>query len=201
MRITPFVCTLSAVVVFAANASASTVTSTSIFGNAGIEGLGAYTGTITYDTAGLLEIMLENTSPAANGGYITGFVFDVDADVDLSLSLTPDPAPFQFVQNESGSPFGTFDFGAALGGNFLGGGNPTGGIAVGDSRMFVFNVSGSDAGLITASDFVDSGFLVRFRGFEDGGSDKVPGTVVPTPAAALAGIAMLGMLGLRRRQH
>jgi hypothetical protein len=114
--------------------------------------------------------------------------------------MTPNPAPFQFVQNESGSPFGTFDFGAALGGDFLGGGSPTDGIAVGDSRTFAFNVTGSDADAIGAGDFVSDGFLVRFRGFEDDGSDKVPGRIVPTPAAVIAGLALLGLVGIQRRR-
>ena len=61
--------------------------------------------------------------------------------------------------------------------------------------------------MLTALDFLTGGafefnFLVRFRGFEDGGSDKVGAIVVPLPPAfALAafGLLFVGAAGLLRR--
>ena len=44
-------------------------------------------------------------------------------------------------------------------------------------------------------------FVARFRGFEHGGSDKVPGVVVaPIPGSLLLlGSGLLGLFGLRRK--
>lgn len=180
----------------------------------GAGAIGAYSGTLSYDAdAGLLSVSLTNTSPADNGGFITGFVFNLADDLPpLTLALdAASAAPFQFVTNESGSPYGTFDYGAALGGNLLGGGNPTGGIAVGQTRVFNFQVSGAPPSMSAASilaggngdpDGSDYPFLVRFRGFDDDRSDKVPGTLVPLPAAAWGGLAMLAGLAIARwRRH
>lgn len=173
------------------------------------EGLGAFSGTISYDEAlGSLSILLENTSPVDNGGYITGFLFNIDG--DATPTLNPDPQNnFDGVSNENGAPYGTFESGAALNGNFLGGGNPNAGIGVGDSATFDFDVTGTDAGSLLASNFLgesssqgdnSASFLVRFRGFDDEGSDKVTGVAAPSPAAATAGLVLLGGMLMRRRR-
>ena len=92
----------------------------------------------------------------------------------------------------------------AIGGSFLGGGNPNPGIGVGQTGMFTFNITASDAGVLTALDFLTGGsfdfnFLVRFRGFQDGGSDKVGGIVVPLPPALTLGLLGLACMGAARR--
>ena len=190
---------------------------------ASTEGLGSFTGVIMYDdTAKHLKISLTNTSAPANGGFITGLVFNILGDASATYQPIGGDT-FQGVTNESAAPFGTFEFGAAIGGNFQGGGNPNTGVAAGDTRIFEFNVTGPDAGSLVASDFFSEYsssdvaslsrkkkpssdpqlFAVRFKGFQNGGSDKVPGTstVVPTPSASLAGLVGLGAMGLWRRRR
>jgi hypothetical protein len=62
--------------------------------------------------------------------------------------------------------------------------------------------------MLSATDFLGSldnpGFLVRFRGLEGGGSDKVPGggfqVVVPLPGAGAMAAAGLAFVGFRRRR-
>lgn len=187
-------CAVAALCASAGIASADVV---NIFGAAGDS---SFTGSLNYTPGtGTLVVSLTNTTPTA-GGFITGFVFNIDsADANASAVLQPGSSPFQGVQNASASPFGTFDAGAALGGNFEGGGNPTVGIAVGATRLFTFLVSASDSASLSASDFYTGGtpgFVVRTRGLNNGGSDKIPG--VPAPGAlTLAGLA--GLAALRRR--
>ena len=76
---------------------------------------------------------------------------------------------------------------------------------IGATGTFTLSVTGPDANSLTAADFVSqpssSGevFVVRFRGFADGGSDKVPGEIIPAPSA----MCLLGFAGLaatRRRR-
>jgi len=176
-------------------------------GSSSLEGLGSFTGSIEYSTAdafsttGTLVITLTNTSAPANGGFITGFLFNIGgADSSASATLASGTHPFTNCTGGglSGSPFGDYDAGAALGGSFLGGGSPNPGIGVGDTGVFTFDVSASDAGALTALDFLNGGpldfnFLVRFRGFENGGSDKVGAVVVPLPPAL--GLGLVGLVG------
>jgi len=176
------------------------------------EGLGSFTGSIEYaydaiDGDGQLIITLTNTSPAGNGGFLTGFVFNIDsADAGASATLvSASPVTLINAPNQSGEPFGNpYDAGAALGGNFLGNGNPDQGVAIGTTGTFEFEVNASDASTLTAASFLNGpfeyDFLVRFRGFGDGGSDKVPAEqIVPGPSALL--MACLGVLVIGRRRR
>lgn len=171
------------------------------------EGTGAtFSGTIDYTfnggSSGTVIISLTNDTPPAVGGFLTGFLFNInsaDAARAAALTATTD-ADFLDTGSDSGAPFGSFDAGAALGGNWLGGGSPNPGLAVGASGTFTFAVTASDAGSLTASSFItgpnEFNFVVRFRGLAGDGSDKVP---VPAPASA----ALLGLAGLaasRRRR-
>jgi MYXO-CTERM domain-containing protein len=191
---------IGAALLAAGTASADLI---NIFGDGA---LGDYTGSISYDGGtNLLVISLTNTSAPANGGFITGVIFNInsaDALASAALTNTTD-ADFLNTGSESGAPFGTFDAGAALGANWLGGGNPNDGIAVGGSVTLTFLVSASDRAFLTASSFINNDvlnpdFVVRFRGFEDGGSDKVPGQPGP---AALGLMSVAGMLSGRRRRQ
>jgi len=184
---------------------------------ASTEGLGSFAGTLDYQaeafsTAGILTVMLTNTSDAANGGFITGFLFNIGGGVeDATASLLDSPEQIHpFTQclgrGLNGKPFGKpFDAGAALGGKFAGGGKPTEGIAVGETGVFAFEIAADDAGSLSALDFLEGGsfehnFIVRFRGFADGGSDKVAGMIVPLPTPLLLGAAGLaGVMVIRRR--
>lgn len=179
---------------------------------ASTESTGAtYSGTLEYNfisgSTGELKVSLSNDSPAAVGGFLTGFLFRADAVTGAALN-SANPSDFQSTGAGSGAPFGTFDGGAALGGNFLGGGSPNNGLAIGESGMFIFSVSSASASSISAADFLgtldEPGFLVRFKGLTGGGSDKVPGggflVAVPLPGAgALAGVGLLAV-GIRRRR-
>lgn len=179
--------------------------------NASQHGLGTFTGSIEYiagafATEGNLTITLTNTSEPSNGGFLTGFLFNINsADTNASASLlAATHSAFLEVSNEPGNPFGTFDAGAALNGSFLGNGNPAGGLAVGATGVFSFSITASDAGSLTAMSFVTGpnahNFIARFRGFDDDGSDTVPGKVVPAPGAFC--LLLSGFFaGSRRRRH
>ena len=172
---------------------------------------GIFTSLVTYTysgsgTSASVSVLLTNTTLLANGGFITG------------LAVNPDPGATGLVFNSctnaafidcgspvTASPFGNFVAGAALGGNWLGGGSPNAGIAVGASATFTFTISGSAAllGAMTAEDVFneedDRALVVRFRGGVGGWSDKVLGCAAPAPGAvALLGVA--GMFGGRRRR-
>jgi hypothetical protein len=183
------------------------------------EGLGSFDGMIAYDadpfsTTGVLEIMLTNTSAPDNGGYITGFLFNIASAGDATAKLLSDSGslyPFEQCLGGglNGQPFGNpYDAGAALGGSFLGGGDPELGIAVGETGTFAFQIKSTSAGTLNALSFLEGGpydfnFLVRFRGFDDGGSDKVPAAIVPLPVPLAFGAVGLGavMIGAARRRR
>ena len=216
----------AAAAVLPGSAQANTVTSIPIESTGvSTEDLGLFTGTIAFGANAFggsadLSITLTNTSPAANGGYITGFVFNIADDPDSSVSAQYKPGtddPFEGLVDASASPYGTFEFGASLSDSWLGSGKPGPGIYAGETRTFLFELSGDKetTGNLSASSFLTTNlpggttypFAVRFRGFDDDGSDKViggtpttPPQVVPLPAAAWGGLALLGLLGVGKQR-
>lgn len=159
-------------------------------------GLGNFTGTLTYTdinaTHAQLTISLTNTSPAANGGFLTGFLLNNPSNSITgipSVSFT-DAAFKPMLGSIDGAPFGHFGLGASLGGkaksNFGDGGSPNSGLGVGQSGTFTFNLTGTNLNALSEADFLaalsgppgdgmgDKFFAARFRGFLNGGSDKVP---------------------------
>jgi MYXO-CTERM domain-containing protein len=185
----------------------------------------SYEGWMYYDSSATrLEVTLRNTSPLDNGGFITGFLFNINGSATASLMPLGE---FENLSGHSAAPFGQFDAGAALGGSFNGGGNPSYGIAPGQEQTFHFSVSGADAASLGTLSFLSrassgtggNGYselmVVRFRGFLDGGSNMVPAFMperpvegpipVPLPPAAWPGLFTLLTLGgiavrQRRRQ-
>lgn len=165
-----------------------------------------FTATIEYTFAGgssgTVVFSLTNDTPPSVGGYLTGFVFNIDSgDAGASGVLTAKTnANFLYTGNEPAPPFGNFDAGAALGADWTGGGAPQGGIAIGQTDSFTFAITASDAGSLSASSFIngpnDFDFVSRFRGLDNGGSDKVP---VPGPTGA-AVLAFAGVFAGRRRR-
>ncbi|MFO0963865.1 MAG: hypothetical protein U0625_13310 [Phycisphaerales bacterium] len=195
----------------AASASAS-ISNANYVSQPGLEGLGTFSAYVTYSytsgTTASLSILLTNTSALANGGYITAIAVNpVGANSASFVSCTD--ANFDGLgSGVSASPFGTFKTGASTSSSWLGGGAPQSGLAVGESATFTFLLTGSAGDLaaqsaatvLTRND--GKGMAIRFRGFENGGSDKVlggGGSNIPGPAA-LAGLAMLGLVPSRRRR-
>jgi len=181
--------------------------------------LGAFTGSLTY-VGGTLTVSLANTSGLANGGYITGFLMNIDDTnatgvfVDANDATTTGVNEADFGNTGTGaggSPFGSFELGAALGSNFLGGGNPSKGVGVGETGIFNFTITDPDTNVVVDSfmsqlstgnggNGKQAAFLVRFRGFENDGSDKVPGLIdspppaIPVPPAAWMVLGTMGMM-------
>jgi hypothetical protein len=170
---------------------------------------GGFTGTLTYTaltaTSGTLDVSLTNTSPSA-GGFLNGIAILNSADwagVTISLASASN-ANFQNLGPTAASPFGNFRGGAATGGSWEGGGPPANGVANGGSLLATFNVSGAGVGAMSAASFVEPvdgryQFAVRFRGFDNGESDKVPAVVVPAPGVASM-LALGGFAAFRRRR-
>ncbi len=190
---------------------------------ASTSGLGDFTGTMTYSftsaTEAQLIIELMNTSPELNGGFITAFVFNNPGDLIDSVVFSSSDADFQllggpgFDDGVNGAPYGQFDVGSSTGSGFEGGGSPNVGIGVNSSAIFTFAFGGSMLDTLSELSFLLAlsegtgagegyeGLVVRFRGFEDGGSDKVPGAEVPEPATAvLLGLSLLGAARVRQRR-
>lgn len=207
-------------VLFAAAAAAILVVSTAAqadiiniqgLSNQSAEGLGRFTGAIEYnflgDNHGQLLINLTNMSDPGNGGFITALIFNIGAPQrsgadTATLVQSTHPAIVDIEgPGIGGSPFGHFDAGAGIFGQFEGGGNPSVGIGVGLSGSLEFLVDSQHASVLTASSFIDGpndfNFIVRFRGFLDGGSDKVP---VPVPGSVvLMGLGAIAISSRRRR--
>lgn len=217
----------------------------SIGGTDSTSGPGYFSGTIAVDnisnSQAVIQVTLTNTSPAGNGGYITGFAFNdpnsssrgnISSVTSFTQSYTPLGSPpysnmtliggSSFQNTINASPYGSFDIGAATGGSFLGSGTPLPGIEVGQTGTFTFTVSGSSLNNLTAARLMatmssggskSAAMLVRYRGFDDGASDKVvagiicdpvppppppppspppPPNAVPAPAGAVLGLIGLG---------
>jgi len=188
--------------------------------------LGSFTGSLSYTynagSAADLIVTLTNTSPSANGGYLTGFAFNIKGnatavfiDADNATTLNYNESKMNNATAPvAADPFGPYEAGATLNSsNFNGGGAPQNGIPVGVTGIFSFNVTGVDAPSLDVMDFLSertgnnndhlSAFVARFRGFEDGGSDKVPVYIndcpppaIPLPAAASSSLLTMGLLAI-----
>jgi len=184
--------------------------------------LGDFSGIFTYvaDSAkqATIEIELKNTSPCSNGGYLTAFAFNLPSGYITGVSLDSSDDDFgllgdpDFIDDVKGVPYGYFDLGASVTDQFLGGGAPSPGIPMGVTETFMFTLYGNDLDMLDLDSFLDEMsagaspgkgsqfFLARFRGFDDGGSNKTPGRVVPVPGALwFLGSGLIGLVGFRRK--
>ena len=149
-----------------------------------ISGLGEFNAQFGWNGKELL-LDLTNTSSQEVGGVLTGFLLNLPEGTTFHTTFTNTSLlpllPHQ--QGYSGAPFGHFDYGYAMDGNYFGEGKAHAGIMPGQTGHFVFGdwETAADVGVetfFTLSNFIQPTpipFVARFRGFEDGLSDKVPG--------------------------
>ena len=204
----------------ATSAEAAIITQVGICGT-GESNLGDCTKSASFDTdTNILTIILTNTSAAANGGFLTADAFDLYANgvsgtVIVVTAFSSTNSNFQLFQN---GPFATPPPGGddrttmiGIDGTWLGG-NPANGLGVGQSATFTLTLA---TALTQAT--LDAAFFsedIRFAGFVDGGSDKVPiisgggggegggGGNVPEPASVtLFGLGLLGAAWRARKQR
>lgn len=165
------------------------------FSGTGATGV-SFSGMVTYDPTAAYEltISLTNTTSSAIGGYLTGLAFDLP-DGTTVANYTSSHAGMTLVSGASVAPFGTRDDAVALGGNWLGGGSPLGGVAAGTNGSWSFDLMNAPGSLTLA----DLNMVARFRGLANDGSDKVPAIPEPeTWAMLMAGLALLGVVKRRR---
>jgi hypothetical protein len=193
------------------------------------DGTGHFTGTIDYQytsgTTAKFVVTLTNTT-AAGGHDLTAFAFNNPTGSGIShVSLSSvtgfaNASKFANLASSPGKtvsvqPFGSADFGAAVGGSWLGGGAPSG-LDPGQKGTFTFTLTGTASGLasLTTHSFVNAlstgggapgnFFPVRFRGGTN--SDKEPGMMAPVPEPAsfvlltLTSAGLLGGAAFRRRR-
>jgi len=151
-------------------------------------------------------ITMTNTSPAANGGFLTAVAFNLAPGTTVNNFTTTNanfalfgPAPTGWTG--SVSPDGTrTHLISATGNDYNGGGSPNGGTPTGATVTFTLTLASLN-GNTEASVF--NSILVRMRGFENGGSDKDPLTVteVPEPASMLLlGTGLIGVATAFRKR-
>lgn len=166
------------------------------FSGTGATGV-SFSGMVSYDPLAAYEltISLTNTTAAAIGGFLTGLAFDLPDGASITAYTSSHPG-MTLVSGASVAPFGTRDWAVALGGDWLGGGSPLGGVAAGTDGTWSFDLSNAPDSLTLA----DLNMVARFKGLENGDSDKVPAIPEPeTWAMMMAGLALLGFAKRRRR--
>ena len=203
-------CSIVASGMLASAASASFSTANYVPGYSS-EGIGSFHASLTYSytggTSAAIAITLTNNTAPALGGFITALALNPnEAASGLAFVSCTSPAFLNIPAPVSAAPFGNFLAGAGLGGNFLGGGSPSAGIAVGSSRVFNFSMTGSASALAaldaeTALSQLGYGMVVRFRGGQGGWSDKVVGNALPAPGALVLLGAAAGVGPSRRRRN
>jgi hypothetical protein len=217
------VATVAALSAALCGAAANAGTMSIAFGSAtGLEGLGSFSGSMQWNyaggsaTRGYLTVSLTNTSSIH--GYLTAFALNgPKTGFTYSLQAPSTPAEnFSMIGGGSNptstinaAPWGSYVVGASTSTSWTGGGSPLRGLDVGETGTYTFNVD-STAALLSNLDALSfftkaSGhpeFAVRFRGFDNGGSDKVAAQMIVVPVPMPVALAAAGLLGvglLRRR--
>jgi hypothetical protein len=204
------VCALLAAGTCAVPASASFSTA-SFIPCGSSEGYGSFQADLIYSYSGgttaTVSITLTNNTQMSLGGYITALALNHNSSASGLAFVSSTDSDFMNISGPvSAPPYGMFGSGAGLNGQFLGGGNPNKGIAVGSSEIFSFTLTGTAAALaaLDAETVLSpsSGYsmVVRFRGGAvDDWSDKVIGCALPAPGA-LALLGAVGLVSKRRRR-
>jgi hypothetical protein len=221
MRAAAFIATVGLV----GTVASASVTSVNFESSESIENTGVTCdGSVSYDdTANLLTLTLSNTSGFQS--VITGFYFNISGDASATYDATNDPATSgvdesAFAFETALPPFGSFDAGAKLQNLSQ---QQVRGIDEGETGSFTFNISGADADLLKAINFltdINSGggltgaLAVRYQsvgpnaqlsdkviGVSVGGEEPPPHAIPLPPAvgAALVSMAIPALGSLRRR--
>ena len=129
---------------FATSADAAIITLSGVCSQQaeGSNGLGNCTKTASYnDDSNLLTITLKNTSPAANGGFITADAFNLPENRfgDIGNEFCDDRQQLR-IRSKFGdfsvAPNGSRGVLISTGGDFLGSGSPANGLGVNESATF-----------------------------------------------------------------
>lgn len=172
----------------------------------GQSGAGACTKSVTI-TGNVVTIVLTNTSPVANGGFITADAFNLAPGTGIVPGSFTSTAPNFSIfsgsfttnpENELGAPRNTL-IGVD---NDFDGGQATGGLGAGQMATFTFTLTALGANTETS---IFTSEAIRFQGFNNGQSDKtlvqITTTAVPEPTTMLLlGSGLAGVAARMRRR-